>query len=157
VQAAGCQDKQLKEGSYMVTEVVPAGSTVADITCFPAISYSNISIALGMLQAALAVATTTIITFTNIPSDNELALHGVLNPNAWFARGRTLDWVRSERGQDPGRVRWCRCQCRAVRSPKPRNITPTTSPSSACPDCGSQLEFAEGCVKCHVCGFSECG
>ncbi|MEO7962664.1 MAG: LAGLIDADG family homing endonuclease, partial [Gemmatimonadaceae bacterium] len=23
-----------------------------------------------------------------------------------------------------------------------------------CPDCGSQLEFAEGCVKCHVCGFS---
>ena len=27
----------------------------------------------------------------------------------------------------------------------------------ACPDCGSQLEFAEGCMKCHVCGFSECG
>ncbi len=27
----------------------------------------------------------------------------------------------------------------------------------ACPDCGSQLEFAEGCAKCHVCGFSECG
>jgi ribonucleoside-diphosphate reductase alpha chain len=26
-----------------------------------------------------------------------------------------------------------------------------------CPDCGSQLAFAEGCVKCHVCGFSECG
>ena len=21
----------------------------------------------------------------------------------------------------------------------------------------SQLEFAEGCNKCHVCGFSECG
>ncbi|MDX2191794.1 MAG: vitamin B12-dependent ribonucleotide reductase [Gemmatimonadales bacterium] len=29
--------------------------------------------------------------------------------------------------------------------------------SGACPDCGSQLEFAEGCVKCHVCGYSECG
>ena len=27
----------------------------------------------------------------------------------------------------------------------------------ACPDCGSQMEFAEGCVKCHVCGYSECG
>jgi len=27
----------------------------------------------------------------------------------------------------------------------------------ACPDCGSQLEYAEGCVKCHVCGYSECG
>ncbi len=29
--------------------------------------------------------------------------------------------------------------------------------AGACPDCGSQLEMAEGCVKCHVCGFSECG
>jgi ribonucleoside-diphosphate reductase alpha chain len=27
----------------------------------------------------------------------------------------------------------------------------------SCPDCGSQLEMAEGCAKCHVCGFSECG
>lgn len=26
-----------------------------------------------------------------------------------------------------------------------------------CPECNSQLEFAEGCMKCHVCGFSECG
>ncbi|MEE8573469.1 MAG: hypothetical protein V3T20_09395, partial [Gemmatimonadota bacterium] len=26
-----------------------------------------------------------------------------------------------------------------------------------CPDCGSSLEFAEGCVKCHACGYSECG
>jgi ribonucleoside-diphosphate reductase alpha chain len=26
-----------------------------------------------------------------------------------------------------------------------------------CPECQSQLEFAEGCMKCHVCGFSECG
>ncbi len=29
--------------------------------------------------------------------------------------------------------------------------------AGACPDCGSQLEFAEGCMKCHVCGYSECG
>ena len=35
------------------------------------------------------------------------------------------------------------------------NIGPTLT--GACPDCGSQLEFAEGCMKCHVCGFSECG
>jgi ribonucleoside-diphosphate reductase alpha chain len=27
----------------------------------------------------------------------------------------------------------------------------------ACPDCGSQLAFTEGCATCHVCGFSECG
>ena len=29
--------------------------------------------------------------------------------------------------------------------------------AGVCPDCGSQLEYAEGCVKCHVCGYSECG
>src|SRR5688500_3423215 len=28
---------------------------------------------------------------------------------------------------------------------------------ATCPDCGSQLEQADGCAKCHVCGFSECG
>ena len=28
----------------------------------------------------------------------------------------------------------------------------------SCPDCGAgQLAYEEGCVKCHVCGFSECG
>jgi ribonucleoside-diphosphate reductase alpha chain len=28
----------------------------------------------------------------------------------------------------------------------------------SCPDCGAgQLAFEEGCVKCHVCGYSECG
>jgi len=28
----------------------------------------------------------------------------------------------------------------------------------SCPDCGSgQLAFEEGCVKCHICGYSECG
>jgi ribonucleoside-diphosphate reductase alpha chain len=29
--------------------------------------------------------------------------------------------------------------------------------AGSCPDCGSQLEFAEGCVMCRVCGYSECG
>jgi ribonucleoside-diphosphate reductase alpha chain len=28
----------------------------------------------------------------------------------------------------------------------------------SCPECGTgQLSFMEGCVKCHVCGYSECG
>jgi len=28
----------------------------------------------------------------------------------------------------------------------------------SCPDCGSgQLAYSEGCVKCHICGYSECG
>jgi len=39
---------------------------------------------------------------------------------------------------------------RAVRGPEQDFI-------GACPDCGSQLAFIEGCAKCHVCGFSECG
>jgi ribonucleoside-diphosphate reductase alpha chain len=38
---------------------------------------------------------------------------------------------------------------------KLEGVTPMLT--GACPDCGSQLEFAEGCVKCHVCGYSECG
>ena len=28
----------------------------------------------------------------------------------------------------------------------------------SCPDCGSgQMAYEEGCMKCHVCGYSECG
>ena len=28
----------------------------------------------------------------------------------------------------------------------------------SCPDCGAgQLSYEEGCLKCHVCGYSECG
>jgi ribonucleoside-diphosphate reductase alpha chain len=28
----------------------------------------------------------------------------------------------------------------------------------SCPDCGTgHLAYVEGCVKCHVCGYSECG
>ncbi len=37
------------------------------------------------------------------------------------------------------------------------NVIPDEHFLGACPDCGSQLEFAEGCAKCHVCGYSECG
>jgi ribonucleoside-diphosphate reductase alpha chain len=38
-----------------------------------------------------------------------------------------------------------------------RAIEPGQDFIGTCPDCGSQLAFVEGCVKCHVCGFSECG
>src|SRR5687768_3100628 len=73
VAAGGCQDKQLQEGSYLVTEVVPAGSTVSNITCAPTNACSNVSVASGTLHAALTGATTTSITFTNIPSGADLA------------------------------------------------------------------------------------
>ena len=26
-----------------------------------------------------------------------------------------------------------------------------------CPDCGGTLEVAEGCMKCHSCGYTKCG
>jgi len=26
-----------------------------------------------------------------------------------------------------------------------------------CPECGSMVTFAEGCVVCQSCGFSKCG
>ncbi len=45
-------------------------------------------------------------------------------------------------------------------APGGEQFKPSGSPEhmmGACPDCGSQLEYAEGCAKCHVCGFSECG
>jgi ribonucleoside-diphosphate reductase alpha chain len=63
----------------------------------------------------------------------------------------------------------------SVTSPRPPIVVPAGTTDAAhtqlafglaaapeafmgtCPDCGSQLEYAEGCVKCHVCGFSECG
>jgi ribosomal protein L2 len=73
VAAGGCQDRQLQEGSYLVAESVPAGSTVSDISCVPAIACSNISVAAGALHAALTGATTTTITFTNVPSGDDLA------------------------------------------------------------------------------------
>ena len=45
-------------------------------------------------------------------------------------------------------------------SPSPASSGEGSSQSGylgSCPDCGTgQLSFEEGCVKCHVCGFSEC-
>ncbi len=38
-----------------------------------------------------------------------------------------------------------------------RKSADVTRVQGACQDCGSQLSFEEGCVKCHSCGFTECG
>jgi ribonucleoside-diphosphate reductase alpha chain len=83
------------------------------------------------------------------------------------------DWMREKQG----------VQQELLRAQTPPEGTPAISPATAaaitaagaqaqyefekvtggetfmgtCPDCGSSMEFAEGCAKCHVCGYSECG
>jgi ribonucleoside-diphosphate reductase alpha chain len=63
----------------------------------------------------------------------------------------------------PSATRETRAALPLTSSPGPGGAQPAHAAGEpphllgACPDCGSQLEFAEGCVKCHVCGFSECG
>ncbi len=46
----------------------------------------------------------------------------------------------------------------AAAAPVPaRRIVSESTMQGACVECGSQLAFEEGCVKCHSCGFTECG
>lgn len=45
----------------------------------------------------------------------------------------------------------------ASGAPVARRTVDEEGVQGACPDCGSQLSFEEGCVKCHSCGFTECG
>jgi ribonucleoside-diphosphate reductase alpha chain len=45
----------------------------------------------------------------------------------------------------------------AALQPHARALKPESFLGS-CPECGTgQLAYEEGCVKCHVCGYSECG
>ena len=38
------------------------------------------------------------------------------------------------------------------------NRTQDSNFLGSCPDCGAgQLSYQEGCVKCYICGYSECG
>jgi len=70
-------------------------------------------------------------------------------------QGVQQDLLDSSRAQAPAATEIVRgvtgdAALRAARGPDQDFI-------GACPDCGSQLAFIEGCAKCHVCGFSECG
>jgi ribonucleoside-diphosphate reductase alpha chain len=55
-----------------------------------------------------------------------------------------------------------------ISTPAPTGVKPEATPArytghhehfmGSCPDCGSgQMAYEEGCTKCHVCGYSECG
>jgi ribonucleoside-diphosphate reductase alpha chain len=81
------------------------------------------------------------------------------------------NWLRQKQGVQQDLL----AQGTATAEPAPAPVTMRGSDSGAhaeyafdafngdktmigtCPDCGSSLEYAEGCAKCHVCGFSECG
>ncbi|MDZ4865069.1 MAG: vitamin B12-dependent ribonucleotide reductase [Gemmatimonadota bacterium] len=58
-------------------------------------------------------------------------------------------------GQEPGAVSVEQLVTRGAEQLNLSYSQPVLT--GACPDCGSQLEYAEGCQKCHVCGYSECG
>ncbi len=72
-------------------------------------------------------------------------------------------WVQEKNGVQQDLLEQEREEAPALRAAGPQGqmfeLTQSNAEqhAGACPDCGSQLEFAEGCVKCHVCGFSECG
>ena len=85
VPAGGCQDRPLQEGSYLVTESVPAGSAVSNITCAPAIACSNINVSVGALHAQVTGASMTIVTFTNVPTGDDLTF-GPVGPHGWNTR-----------------------------------------------------------------------
>jgi ribonucleoside-diphosphate reductase alpha chain len=42
-------------------------------------------------------------------------------------------------------------------APSQAAARPETSTGLACPDCGSILVFAEGCLVCRSCGYNKCG
>ncbi len=37
-----------------------------------------------------------------------------------------------------------------------KSIVNVTKMNATCPDCGSSIEFGEGCMKCNSCGWSKC-
>lgn len=121
VAAGACQDQQLLEGSYLVGESVPLGSTVSDISCVPATACSSISVAAGALHAALTAATTTTITFTNIPSGDDLAFHPL---GGGPEQGRAAQSVELSTSVASG-DRLAQTRVASYRLPLPPRLVPT--------------------------------
>jgi anaerobic ribonucleoside-triphosphate reductase len=44
-----------------------------------------------------------------------------------------------------------------ITSNKTEDPEVVTKPWDVCPECGSRMYFAEGCMLCPVCGFARCG
>ena len=42
-------------------------------------------------------------------------------------------------------------------APQARIYDPTEVLGGSCPECASELQYMEGCMKCFACGYSECG
>lgn len=71
------------------------------------------------------------------------------------------DLVAERAALDDSAERWAAPAAPPVRAPKsngsPGRSVEASRVQGACVDCGSQLSYEEGCVKCHSCGFTECG
>ena len=65
VPAGECREATVREGLYDVIESPPAGIAVSAISCLPAESCPDISVALGLVKAMMVGGSTTEVRFTN--------------------------------------------------------------------------------------------
>ena len=107
-------------------------------------------------------------------------LEGIRGPQIVFDQGERIDSIpdalakaikrhitrKSSKGQqltidvyqDPNTAKFVKEEDKEARA-KPRNEVQELLKKGLpeCPECGRTLTFEEGCVKCRVCKFSECG
>lgn len=76
------------------------------------------------------------------------------------AVAKAIEWyIEAAEGAPGGSRQGGQGGALALREPAaagPSSLGESELARGACPDCGSQVEMQEGCVKCRSCGFSEC-